>query len=255
MWKYSKYLSLKNKLYFKPLSQVALRRSKFIITCSQPSLIELKHYFHSLNDRIYSISAALPATSTIFQETSGILNKLNLPKQYILSVSSLEPRKNIPFLLQSIAPLLIKRNISIVLTGRKAWGNSAIEKTISSIGISSLIVTPGYVTENELQYLYTHAKVFIYPSLYEGFGFPILEAFAYGCPVITSNTSSMPEVAGDAAILVDPTNPDEIRNAVISLLENPTLCNNLIQKGKNRLKLFSWEKSANKLIEIIENAS
>jgi glycosyltransferase involved in cell wall biosynthesis len=252
MWKYPKYLSFKNKLYFKPLSELALYRAKMIFTCSYFSLNELINYFPIIKSRVFSISAALPFVNISSKKEIDNLNTLNLPNKYILSVGSLEPRKNIPFLLQSIAPILIKNRISLVLTGRKAWGNTKIKEIISSLGISSLIKMTGYVTEKELYFLYKNAELFLFPSIYEGFGFPILEAFSCDCPVITSNTSSMPEVAGDAALIIDPSSADQIRNAVISILESKDLKASLIKKGTIRLKSFSWAICANNFLKYLD---
>ena len=254
MWKYPQYLSLKNKIYFKPLSNIALHRAKHVFTCSNSSANELIFYFSVLRNKIHSISAALPSICFNSIKQKCTLEKLRINKKYLFSVGSLEPRKNIPFLLKSITSLLLNRNLLLVLAGRKAWGNSPIQAEIASLGISSHVIMTDYVSENELQHLYAGAEVFIFPSLYEGFGFPILEAFSCHCPVITSNTSSMPEVAGDAAILINPQNADEICNAVVAILENPQLRQDLINKGMNRLKEFSWEKTTKLFMESISHA-
>ncbi|MBK9508478.1 MAG: glycosyltransferase family 4 protein [Cytophagaceae bacterium] len=111
------------------------------------------------------------------------------------------------------------------------------------------IITPGFVSQDELTFLYSYAKVFLFPSLREGFGLPILEAMSQGTPVITSNTSSMPEVAGEAAILIDPNNPDQITSSMENLMNNNALRQDLRLKGLERVGHFSWENTAKKYLE------
>src|SRR3972149_10010834 len=135
-----------------------------------------------------------------------VRKKYTLPRNYILFVGSLEPRKNVKTLLRSYASLseTVKREFSLVIAGAKGWLNSDIPGIVKELGIEKTTLFPGYIEKEDMSAVYSAASVFVFPSLYEGFGLPILEAFACGTPVITSNTSSMPEVAGDAAVLVDP---------------------------------------------------
>lgn len=143
-----------------------------------------------------------------------------------------------------------KGDYQFVVTGGKGWKNEAFYNLIRKLNIDEYLVFTGYVPEEDLPALYQGAEVFIYPSLYEGFGLPILEAMASGIPVITSNTSSLPEVAGDAALLVNPIEIFELYEAMEALATKPQLREELKVKGKEQSKKFSWEKTALKTLEI-----
>lgn len=248
MWKYKETLSLKNKIYFRPLTELALKKADKILTISNSSEIEIGHYFPSLKDKITNISAALPGSfSEIkFADYDRIVEKFGIKKKYIISVGSLEPRKNLKFLIQNIAPLLIEADINLVIVGRKAWGSSDIETLINTLKVGNRIILTGYVSTTELQSLYQFSECFVFPSLYEGFGFPILEAFSCGCPVIASNCSSIPEVAGNAAILINPLDGNELIEKIKLIVNNPAYKENFRIKGYEQLKKFSWQKCAEK---------
>lgn len=256
MWKYSRYLSIKNRLYFKPLSEIAMRKAIKIFTVSDSAQKDISHYFPQLGTKIINISSSLPGWINKVGKLKlpPVLSRFQIKGGYLLSVSSLEPRKNMPLIIESLAPILRERDLCLVFVGRKAWGHKKILNKIETLGINKNIIISGYVSEQELQCLYFGAIAFVFASLYEGFGFPILEAFACKCPVITSNVSSMPEVAGGAALLVDPLSQESIRNAVITVLESEQLRKELVGKGTERLKSFSWDETARRFLEAISNA-
>jgi alpha-1,3-rhamnosyl/mannosyltransferase len=137
----------------------------------------------------------------------------------------------------------------LVLVGRKAWGSNSIDNEIEQLNIKDRILKTGYVSNFDLRCLYSKARAFLFPSIYEGFGIPILEAFACGCPVVTSRVSSMPEVAGNAALLIDPTKGDELVTAISQILDSEILRHDLIKKGLERLKNFSWNNCAQILLD------
>jgi len=139
------------------------------------------------------------------------------------------------------------------LAGGKGWQDEELLGEIEKAQKQGdKIIQTGYVPEEDLPALYSGASLFLFPSFYEGFGIPILEAMACGVPVITSNVSSMPEVAGDAAILVNPKSPEEIKEAIIKILGDEDLKKEMIQKGFKQIKKFSWEESAKKLVKAFE---
>ncbi|MFA5927172.1 MAG: glycosyltransferase family 1 protein [Patescibacteria group bacterium] len=178
-----------------------------------------------------------------------------LPKPYLLYVGRLEERKNIRRIIESF--ILFKKKSSsshrLVLAGKPGYGSDAILTLLKDYDKhKNDIIFTGYVRDDQLPGLYSNADALLFPTLYEGFGLPLLESFASGTPVITSNTSSLPEVAGDAALLVDPEKTSEIANAIDIITSDKLLAEKLQKKGIERAKLFSWERSAKKLLGILE---
>jgi glycosyltransferase involved in cell wall biosynthesis len=172
----------------------------------------------------------------------------NTHGDYLLFVGGRRRYKNFDFFLKAVAPLLLHNNIKLICTGSKF--SESETKLITMYGLRELVINRGFVSDNELQNLYYHAKCFVFPSLYEGFGFPILEAFSNECPICISNRSCFPEIAGDAALYFDPENENSIRNSIRIVLENDKLRNEIIQKGKAKLKSFTWEKAAEKTYQV-----
>jgi len=146
----------------------------------------------------------------------------------------------------------VRDNLSLVIVGNYGWDYEKILSLPKKLGIENRVKFLGYVGEDETPALYNAASVFVLPSFFEGFGLPILEAMACGCPVITSNVSSMPEIAGNAAVLVDPKNDDEIAGKILEVLENEKLQSELKKKGLARAKEFSWEKCAKETFKVLK---
>jgi glycosyltransferase involved in cell wall biosynthesis len=182
----------------------------------------------------------------------NIRKKYNLPDNYVFFLGNTDPKKNVEGVLKSLSLLRKKDKLSFRLLmldiDRDYLQNLATK--IGDTEILSHITFCGYVPNFELPAIYSMAKIFLYPSLRESFGIPILEAMACGIPVITSNTSSMPEVAADAALQVDPTQPEDMARAIETLLSNPTQQKELAAKGLERANLFSWKNNATKTLDI-----
>ncbi len=184
--------------------------------------------------------------------------KYGLPEGgYVLFVGSLEPRKNVRTLLEAYAGIKesFKRDFPLVIAGGKGWMNSDIPGVVKDLKIEKHARFAGYIDSPDIAAVYSGASVFVYPSLYEGFGLPILEAMGCGTPVITSNTSSMPEVAGDAAVLVTPTDADALGGALEAVLGNDDARAEMGRKGLERAKMFSWEKCAKETLEVYRKAT
>ncbi len=179
---------------------------------------------------------------------------------YILTLCNLEPRKNLEGLLRSFFDLVNSREVKdlyLVLAGSKGWDYENIFHTLNiaeSEEVKKKVIFPGYIDDQDLSPLYSGALSFVFPSFYEGFGLPPLEAMQCGTPVIASNTTSIPEVVGDAGILIDPYKQDELSEAILKLYKNQTLRQDLSRKGIERAKLFSWEKTAAKMIDAYKSA-
>ncbi len=178
------------------------------------------------------------------------------PFPYILYVGSERPRKNLPNLLAAFAALKKSggfgslKLVKVGSPGRSEAFRADTLRTIRALGLENEVMFVGEVSDHELAEYYASASVLVYPSLYEGFGLPVVEAMACGCPVITSNVSSLPEVAGDAALLVDPEDTGDLRKALVRLLTSEGLRRDLIEKGLARSSLFSWAKAAEATEEV-----
>jgi glycosyltransferase involved in cell wall biosynthesis len=176
-------------------------------------------------------------------------------KPYYLFVGTIEPRKNLARLLEAISlmPKSVRESADLIITGGKGWGGVDVRKLIFKYDISQNIQIKGYVGDDVLGNLYKNAIFLVMPSLYEGFGLPIIEALSYGIPVLTSNCSSMPEVAGDAAILVNPEDSKSISKGLEMMIINKDFRNNLASKAKKQASRFDWDVASKKTLTVIDN--
>jgi len=188
----------------------------------------------------------------------AIRRRYDLPERYILFVGTLEPRKNVKALLQAFARIADEQpqdHLKLVIVGRPGWGSEDYGAMVEALGLQTAVQFTGFVDDEYLPDLYRGALLFVYPSLYEGFGLPVLEAMACGIPVITSNRSSLPEVAGDAALLVDPTQPEALAAAMSAVLHDDALRQALRAKGLARAAAFTWEVAAQQTVAVYRTVS
>lgn len=179
--------------------------------------------------------------------------KTNLPEKFFLAVGTIEPRKNYPNLIKAFAEFSKKYpKYRLIIVGRDGWQFEETYKAIHENYMQKKVHFLGYLSEKSIVNLYNMAEAFVFPSLYEGFGIPPLDAMRCGCPVIAANTSSLPEVVGNAGILIDPKNPHSITAAMLKIVENKELRDTMVQNGFAQAKKFSWEASAKRLLEIIK---
>lgn len=175
------------------------------------------------------------------------------PNQFWLSVGTLEPRKNVKYLLQSYAKLKQQgKTLPLVLAGKPGWILEDIHTSLNDMGLREDVHVLGYVDNEELQWLYQNCFCFVYPSLFEGFGLPILEAMTFGAAVITSNSSSLPEVAGQAGLLINPHNEQDLVDAMIKVSSDPKLHRGLKELALQQAQMFSWESTAKKVLNLYE---
>jgi glycosyltransferase involved in cell wall biosynthesis len=189
-------------------------------------------------------------------KTEEIEKKYNTTDKYFIHIGTLEPRKNLMFLVRSYS-LAVKSGVkeNLVIAGKKGWYFEGLFDLVKKLGLEKRVIFTGYVEDKDTPTLYSGATALIFPSIYEGFGFPPLEAMACGTPVISSNTSSLPEVVGDAGILIPPKNEKEWANMMIEVSQNNKLAEKLKIKGLQQAKKFSWEQTAKKTIEIYDSIS
>jgi glycosyltransferase involved in cell wall biosynthesis len=189
------------------------------------------------------------------EEKQPTLAKYHLPvKGYILYVGNVEPRKNLVRLLEAYSALRTKDMcaVPLVIAGGEGWKNTDMYRKVEELSLDRHIRLLGYVPDESLPALMSGARLFVYPSLYEGFGLPPLEAMACGTPVVTSNVSSIPEVVGDAALMVDPYDVDELAETMRKVLQDERLREEMRRKGLVRAKLFSWEETARNTRRVYE---
>jgi len=229
-----------------------------IITISECTKKDIVKFYKIPEDKIKVI---LLAPDPIYQPLSHdiiapILSKYGVCAPYILYVGSLEPRKNIQTLIQGFANIK-KRGLNhkLIIVGNKKWEYSKLIRIVAESGLHNDVIFTGYLPDEDLPALYNGADLFVYPSLYEGFGLPPLEAMACGTPVITSNTSSLPEVVGNAGIKVDPQDVDQLSDAIYHVLTDENLRLSLIEKGLERSKQFSWERTATETWKVYDEVA
>lgn len=240
-----------NLRYLKKRLKDSAERSDKILTVSNFSKSEIQKYLEVPEEKIEIVHNA-PSLSKETADHARVTEKFGIHGDYILFVSTIEPRKNIVRLLHAFNYLRETKKIphQLVLAGGKGWNNREIYQVAGQLKCADDVIFTGYVTAEEKNALYEYADAFIFPSIYEGFGIPPLEAMLKGCPVICANTASLPEVVGDAAVLINPFSIEEIAAGVLSVISDTKLRERLVQKGYERAKMFSWDKSARQLTAI-----
>lgn len=249
----------KFKKLFTGYSIKAMAKADKIITISEKTKEDLIKYTKIPDEKIKTIYLGVDSKFQVLtDETIQKLKKeYSLPPNFILYLGSEQSRKNFIFLIKSFYYLKKRYNLKIKLVkvGRPQIDKKQRQKTfelIKKLNLTNDIIFIDYIPEKDLTTLYNAANLFVYPSLYEGFGLPPLEAMACGTPVITSNTSSLPEVVGNAGIMIDPKNIQELTDAMYNVLKNPELEKELSKKGLKRAKMFSWEKTAKETLKVYE---
>jgi glycosyltransferase involved in cell wall biosynthesis len=236
-----------------------LRRAEAVITVSQHARREICGRYGTPEDKVHVVYQAISPVFRRLDEPSSerIRAQYRIGGPYVLAVGNLQPRKNLPRLIRAYAKLRRAGIYSgqLALVGKSAWRESDIYNEMRRLGLEQQIVLTGYVNEDDLVALYAGADLFVYPSLYEGFGLPPLEAMACGCPVVASNTSSLPEVVGDAALTADPTSDETLAAAMARLIHDTELRRNLVYRGLAHAKRFSREAFAGEVRAIYDRAA
>jgi glycosyltransferase involved in cell wall biosynthesis len=225
----------------------AARLATRIIAVSEQTKQDLINKFKVAADRIVAIPNALPHLP--IAAVTPVVNG-----DYILVVGRVEARKNPTAAIKAFALIAADYpKLQLVFAGSPGFQAEHAKQLAQALGLADRIQFLGFISPQTLADLYAYAKILLFPSFYEGFGLPVLEAFHYGVPVVASTTPAVSEVAGDAALLVEPTDTVGISRALVRLLEEPELRAELIAKGVERLKQFTWDVSAGQLRELINN--
>jgi glycosyltransferase involved in cell wall biosynthesis len=237
----------------------SVRQADTIIADSESTARDLRHVLKVPELRIEVIHLGVgpaykpqdPARAA--QYAAG---KYRVSKDYALAVGTVQPRKNLVTLVEALKILRDRPEgpFQLIVVGAKGWKNTKLDETIRSLGLGEEDIRfLGVVPEEDLPVLYSGCSLFVFPSLYEGFGLPLVEAMACGVPVVASNTSSIPEVVGDAALLVPPTQPEAFAEAILHVRRDRDLRRTMIEKGLRRAACFRWDKAARQLLECMQN--
>lgn len=242
---------------FKTILPVLIRNSDAVIVPSQATKQDLLHYFSITPEKVEVIPMGID-TSYFYPQKADerVLNKYGINRDYMLYVGTDNPRKNLRNLVISFSHLYQKVDFDLVLVGPINGENliKFVKHLNPSHELLNRIILPGYVDESDLPVLYSASEAFIFPSLYEGFGFPPLEAMACGTPVIASDNSSISEVVGDAGLLIqDPLNPQEISQSILKLHEDEDLKMKLKEKGLKQVNKFDWDENADKTFQLYQD--
>lgn len=236
------------RVFMKP----SIKRAERVVAVSNATKVSLSERYPWSQNKI---DVVYPGCTPFAPDLSAAgLKRFDLDRPYVLFVGTLEPRKNLLRLLESFAALSAdtRSKLLLVIAGGQGWGLSDLTTEISRLNIASSVRLTGFVSDEELGKLYRDARFLAMPSLYEGFGFPIIEANQLGVPVLTSNTSSMPEVGGDAALLVDPTCVSSITNGLMKLATDDVLHNRLANAAQTNAAKFNWSRSAHELTGVFQ---
>lgn len=252
---YPKMHGIMKRVFFQQMMQISSKRADRIIAISESTGKDLLHLLGVTPDKIHTVLLAAddnfrPIGDCV--KVGKICRRYGLqPGEFFLYVGTLEPRKNVPALLHAYKDLLDSGiQERLVIVGKKGWMFENIFATMQILGLENKVIFTGYVPDEDLPYLYNGARLFVYPSLYEGFGLPVLEAMACGTPVVTSNVSSMPEIVGDAGLLVNPHEHSQLAQAIECLIMDDDLHQSLKERGLERAAQFSWEKTAQETLKI-----
>lgn len=246
------------RLYLQASTHWSTWAARRVIAISQATAADLQHWVHVPPDKIRVIYEAVDEPTPVNADVQAeIVRRYGLVRPYALYVGTLQPRKNLERLVQAFARLVHGQAVGwdLVLAGGEGWHSERVLDAVRQAGLGDRLHLTGYVPDTDLPGLLQGAELFCFPSLFEGFGLPVLEAQSYGVPVLTSNNSALPEVAGDGAILVDPTDVDAIAAAMLRLSTDEALRQELIAAGRRNVQRFSWAKAAAETLAVLKEAA
>ncbi len=249
-------LFAKKDLYqLKNWTKYSVKNAKKVFTISEFSKNDIINEYKIEESNVYVTYPGIKPDleSAKKQNMEDLRKKFGINKNYILFVGTLQPRKNIEKLIEAFSK--VDKDILLLVVGKKGWLYEDILKAPEKFGVSERVKFLDFVEDTELPYLYKNALCFVLPSLYEGFGLPVLEAMKNGCPVLTSNVSSLPEAGGEAALYFDPTNVNEIAEKINKVINNKDLREEMVKKGFLQVKKFSWEKTARETLKVLEEVA
>jgi glycosyltransferase involved in cell wall biosynthesis len=235
------------------------RLAAAVVADSQATFADLTRHYQADPDRIVVIYPGCDESLGRVDDPRAVATvraRYGLGADYLLYLGTLQPRKNLVRLVEAFACLRSRAaDLKLVLAGKKGWLYDELFDRVKSLGLEGRVVFSDYIAEDDKAALLSGALALVYPSLYEGFGLPVLEAMACGTPVLTSNVSSLPEVAGDAALCVDPLDTDAIATGMSRLIDDADLRRTLVQRGYDQVRKFSWANAASEVLQVLETVA
>jgi len=251
---YPETLNKNRKWYYNFFFDMCIRKADSTICVSENTRYDVLKYLKVDPKITHTILEGVDAEKfNISNQTTSIIKRfdmLELPDKYILFVGSIEPRKNLITLIEAYKDLVELIEHKLVIVGAKGWKSSDLYEAINKFNLINKVIFTGYIEDELMPMIYSKADIFVFPSLYEGFGLPLLEAMACETPVITSNQSCLPEIVGDAAITVNPIKTKDLSSSIQLLLENKALTEELINKGRDRVRVLNWRTAAIKTMQL-----
>jgi len=255
--RFPQYCRKSNVMYYKIFLPYAVGKAERVITISKTVKEELVRYLRVPEEKISVIYPGIdnsfrPVTNS--ETLSEVRTRYNVPEKFILFVGNLEPKKNLKRLLDAFCKMKALREINhkLVITGKKGWKYKDIFKTVQNSGLTDDVIFTGYCRLDDLPALYSMADLFTFPSLYEGFGIPPLEAMACGTPVLASDRGALPETTGGCALLINPEDIDDIVRGMITLLFNGNMRKSCVHKGRKWAGCFTWERATKETLKVYE---
>lgn len=256
-FRFPQYYKGAKQKYLTTMTAISARKADRIIAVSENTKKDLIEILHIPESKIAVVHNGLNLQiNSIKPETEqNLLRRLGLPENYLLFVGTMEPRKNIEGLMDALIWLWEekKQKYPLVIVGPKGWLYKNIEQKISTYKKIGTVIQTGYLEDDELQIVYKNSSLFIFPSFYEGFGFPILEAMACGCPVLCNNSSSLPEIGAAAVEYFYLSNIRDLGEKISWLYNDSKKLEQMQKNGKERAKNFSWEKAGAETIQIYQS--
>jgi len=253
-FKYPQYFTLKTRIVESLFVKLALKKVKNIVAISQSTARDIEELCPGAKSRTTVVPLAADPIFKIILPDINILIKYGMKKPYILSVGTIEPRKNHVTLLKAYQdlPNTLRDKYDLVIVGKRGWKCGGIMKAINKGIKSGSVKYLEFISDNDLVHIYNGASLFVYPSLYEGFGLPVVEAMSCGVPTIISNNSSLPEVGGSAARYFDPYKPNQIADLMVNVLTDKTISDQMSLDSIEYSRRFNWEKTAREIFNIID---
>jgi len=236
------------RLVFPTAMRFSAKQADALITVSESTREDAIRLLEIDPERIFTTQLGVDPSFTVLDDNDAelrVISKYSLPEKYILYLGTIEPRKNLPVLIKSYKQIADDgTDYKLVLVGKYGWMYQEVLALIDDLDLQDMVCLTGYVSQEDLPVVYNLASLFVYPTIYEGFGLPALEAMACGVPVITTRVASLPEIVGDAGLLIPVNDTDALYEAMNQVLEDTALREKLIHDGLARSKLFSWERTA-----------